>query len=192
MDRNQSGETTDPISSLQQDQISQSSDASDVFRFPGSTLIFGAIPFALPTSSSTVLLRCTKFLSLICLRILLFLIDIRRSSLKILSKCITPVHMVQKSSGKCRLIFYLSYLNRFVHFGSNPFGTKIIALCFICFSRASFSSPLLSNLDIITSKIFPDHRQNLGFSWSFGLVAKYFVFTVLLCHVLGSSSFSQS
>ena len=107
-------------------------------------------------------------------------------------KCITPVHMVQKSSGKCRLIFYLSYLNRFVHFGSNPFGTKIIALCFICFSRASFSSPLLSNLDIITSKIFPDHRQNLGFSWSFGLVAKYFVFTVLLCHVLGSSSFSQS
>ena len=64
MDRNESGETTDPISSLQQDQISQSSDASDVFRFPGSTLIFGAIPFALPTSSSTVLLRCTKFLSL--------------------------------------------------------------------------------------------------------------------------------
>ena len=137
MDRNESGETTDPISSLQQDQISQSSDASDVFRFPGSTLIFGAIPFALPTSSSTVLLRCTKFLSLICLRILLFLIDIRRSSLKILSKCITPVHMVQKSNGKCRLIFYLSYLNRFVHFGSNPFGTKIIALCFICSSRAS-------------------------------------------------------
>ena len=136
MDRNESGETTDPISSLQQDQISQSSDASDVFRFPGSTLIFGAIPFALPTSSSTVLLRCTKFLSLICLRILLFLIDIRRSSLKILLKCITPVHM-QKSSGKCRLIFYLSYLNRFVHFGSNPFGTKIIALCFICSSRAS-------------------------------------------------------
>ena len=133
-----------------------------------------------------------SFLWLICLRILLFLIDIRRSSLKILSKCITPVHMVQKSSGKCRLIFYLSYLNRFVHFGSNPFGTKIIALCFICFSRDSFSSPLLSNLDIITSKIFPDHRQNLGFSWSFGLVAKYFVFTVLLCHVLGSSSFSQS
>lgn len=124
---------------------------------------FGAIPFALPTSSSTVLLRRTKFLSLICMRILLFVIDIRRSSLKILSKCITPVHMVQTSSGKCRLIFYLSYLNRFVHFGSNPFGTKIIALCFICFSRASFSSPLLSNLDIITSKIFSDHRQNLGF-----------------------------
>ena len=39
MDRNDIGETTDPISSLQQDQISQSGDASDVFRFPGSKLI---------------------------------------------------------------------------------------------------------------------------------------------------------
>lgn len=91
------------------------------------------------------------------------------------------------------LAYFLSLVfKQTVHFGSNPFGTKIIALCFIYFSRATFSSPLLSNLDIITSKIFPDHRQNLGFSWSFGSVVKYFVFTVLLWHALSSSSFSQS
>ena len=28
-------------------------------------------------------------------------------------------------------------------------------------------------------EIFPDHRQYLGFSWNFGSVVKYFVFTVL-------------
>ena len=50
----------------------------------GNTLIFGPIPFAPPTLSLTLLLKATEFLSLICLRILLFLIDLRHSSLKIL------------------------------------------------------------------------------------------------------------
>ena len=50
----------------------------------GNTLIFGTIPFAPPTLSLTLLLKATEFLSLICLGILLFLIDLRHSSLKIL------------------------------------------------------------------------------------------------------------
>ena len=50
----------------------------------GNTLIFGPIPFAPPTLSLTLLLKATEFLSLICLRILLFPIDLRPSSLKIL------------------------------------------------------------------------------------------------------------
>ena len=50
----------------------------------GNTLIFGPIPFAPPTLSLTLLLKATEFLSLICLRILLFPIDLRHSSLKIL------------------------------------------------------------------------------------------------------------
>ena len=50
----------------------------------GNTLIFGPIPFAPPTLSLTLLLKATEFLSLICLRILLFPTDIRLSRLKIL------------------------------------------------------------------------------------------------------------
>ena len=42
----------------------------------GNTLIFGPIPFAPPTLSLTLLLKATEFLSLICLRILLFPIDL--------------------------------------------------------------------------------------------------------------------
>ena len=50
----------------------------------GNTLIFGPIPFAPPTLSLTLLFKATEFLSLICLRILLFPTGVRLSSLKIL------------------------------------------------------------------------------------------------------------
>ena len=59
-------------------------------------------------------------------------------------KFINPLHVVQQSGGKCRLILYLSYLNRFIW--SSLFGSKIFALCLICFSQVMFSSPLISNL----------------------------------------------
>ena len=95
VDRKDTGETTAPTSFLQENQISQ---PSDVFGFEkssdsglsvklapsGNTLIFGPIPFAPPTLSLSLLLKAIEFLSLICLRILLFPIDLRHSSLKIL------------------------------------------------------------------------------------------------------------
>ena len=86
-------------------------------------------------------------------------------------KFINPLHVVQQSCGKCRLIWDLSYLNRFM--------SKIFALCLICFSQVTFSSPSISNAVTITSKFFPDHRQYLGFSWNFRSVVKLFIFTVL-------------
>ena len=49
-----------------------------------NTLIFGPFPFAPPTLSLTLLLKATGFLSLNCLRILLFPTDLRHSRLKIL------------------------------------------------------------------------------------------------------------
>ena len=93
-------------------------------------------------------------------------------------KFINPLHVVRQSGGKCRLILDLSYLNRFIW--SSLFGSKIFALCLICFGQVMFSSPLISNLITITLKFFPDHRQCLGFSWNFGSVVKNFVSTLLL------------
>ena len=100
----------------------------------GNTLIFGPIPFAPLTLSLTLLLKATEFLSLICLRILLFPTYLRLSSLKIFvfeaiseliergcvkevlnhSKFINSPHVVQQSGGKCKPILDLSYLNRFI------------------------------------------------------------------------------
>ena len=94
VDWKDTGETTAPISYLQEDQISQPSDGFDFERSSDSCLFkvgslrehvdFGPIPFAPPTLSLTLLLKASEFLSLICLRILVFLIDLRHSSLKIL------------------------------------------------------------------------------------------------------------
>ena len=50
----------------------------------GNTLIFGPIPFRPRILSLTLLLKAKEFLSLICLSILLFPIDLPPSSLKIL------------------------------------------------------------------------------------------------------------
>ena len=96
VDWKDTGETTAPISFLQEDQISQPSDVFDFENSSDSCLFkvgflrehvgfwsnsIGASDFNL---SLTLLLKATEFLSLICLRILLFPIDPRHSSLKIL------------------------------------------------------------------------------------------------------------
>ena len=80
VDWKDTGETTAPISFLQEDQISQPSDVFDFEKFQtlvclklapsGNKLIFGPILFAPPTLSLTLLLKATEFLSLNCLRIL--------------------------------------------------------------------------------------------------------------------------
>ena len=86
--------------------------------------------------------------------------------------------MVQQSSGNCRLILDLSYLNRFIWKQSVQF--KDFRTVFNLFqSGYFFSSPFDLKSGYRHVKNFPDHRQYLGFSWNFGLVVKHFVFTVL-------------
>ena len=160
-------------------------------------MIFGPIPFAPPTLLLTLLLKAIEFLSLICLRILLFLIDLRHSSLKIFfneaiseliergcvqevlnpPKFINPLHVVHQSSGKCRLILDLSYLNKFIWKQSVRF--EDIRTVFDLFQSGYFFLTFDLKSGYHHVEIFPDHRQYLGFSWNFGSVVKYFVFTVL-------------
>ena len=94
MDWKDTGETIAPISFLQEDQISQPSDVFDFKKFSDSCLFkvgslrehvdFWSNSIRASDLSLTLLLKAIEFLSLICLRILLFLIDLRHSSLKIL------------------------------------------------------------------------------------------------------------
>ena len=57
-------------------------------------MIFGPIPSAPPALSLTLLLKATEFLSLICLRIWLFPIDLRLSSFQdFVNKAISELHM---------------------------------------------------------------------------------------------------
>ena len=90
---------------------------------------------------------------------------------------INPLHVVQQSSGKCRLILDLSYLNRFIWKQSVRF--EDIRTVFDLFQSGyiSFTFDLKSGYHHV--ELFPDHRQYLGFSWNFGSVVKHFVFTVL-------------
>ena len=95
VDRKDTGETTAPISFLQEDQISQPSDTFDFEKSSDSCLFkVGSLREHVDFWSNSIrasdfimalLLKATKFLSLICLRILLFpILDLRPSSLKIL------------------------------------------------------------------------------------------------------------
>ena len=92
-------------------------------------------------------------------------------------KFINPLHVVQQSSGKCRLILDLSYLNRFIWKQSVRF--EDIRTVFDLFQSGYFffTFDLKSGYHHVES--FPDHRQYQGFSWNFGSVVKHFVFTVL-------------
>ena len=163
----------------------------------GNTLIFGPISFAPPTLSLTLLLKTTEFLSLICLRILLFPTDLRLSGLNILffeviseliergcvekvlnpSRFINSLRVVQQSDGKCKLILDLSYLNRFIWKKSVRF--EDIRTMFDLFQSGYFFFTIDLKYGYHHVEIFPDHRQYLSFSWNFGSVVKFFVFIVL-------------
>ena len=94
MDRKDTGETAAPISFLQEDQKSQPREAFNFENFSDSCLFkVGSLrehvdfwSNSIPASdlSLTLLLKAKEFLSLICLSILLFPIDLPPSSLKIL------------------------------------------------------------------------------------------------------------
>ena len=92
-------------------------------------------------------------------------------------KFINPLHVVQQSGGKCRLILDLSYLNRFIWKQSVRF--EDIRTVFDLFQSGYFFLTFDLKSGYHHVEIFPDHRQYLGFSWNFGSVVKYFVFTVL-------------
>ena len=144
MDREVTGETTAPISFLQEDQISQPSDFFDfekssvscLFKvgslrehvdfwsnsirasdFIINTIVEGyRIPFfdlpenfVIPNRSSAFNFK--DFVNEAISEL------IERGCVKkalIPTKFINPLHVVQQSGGKCRLILDLSYLNRFI------------------------------------------------------------------------------
>ena len=82
------------------------------------------------------------------------------------------------SGGNCRLILDLSYLNRFIWKQSVRF--EDIRTVFDLFQSGIFSFTFDLKSGYHHIEIFPHHRQYLGFSWNFGSVVKYFVFTILL------------
>lgn len=74
---------------------------------------------------------------------------------------INSLHVVQKSSGKCRLTLDLSSLNKLFWNQSVLYEDNRTVLDL--FLSGYFSSPSILNPVIIAS-IFPDHQQYLGFS----------------------------
>ena len=79
---------------------------------------------------------------------------------------INPLHVVQQSRGKCRLILDLSYLSRLIWKQSVRF--EDIRTVFDLFQSGYFFFTLASGYHHV--EVFPDHRQNLGFSIFFKLV----------------------
>ena len=90
---------------------------------------------------------------------------------------INPLHVVQQSSGKCRLILDLSYLNKFVWKQSVRYEDVRTVFDLFHSGYFFFTFDLKSGYHHV--EIFPDHRQYLGFSWRFDFGVKYFVFSVL-------------
>ena len=201
------GETTAPISFLQEDPISQPSDVFDFEKSSDSCLFkvgslkehvhfwsnsirasdfiintlgegyripFFDLPenFAIPNRASAFKLK--DFVN----EAISELIE-RGCVQEVLNppKFINPLHVVQQSGGKCRLILDLSYLNRFIW--KQPVRFEDIRTVFNLFQSGYlfFTFDLKSGYHRV--KIFPDHRQYLGFFWNFGLVVKFLVFTVL-------------
>ena len=90
---------------------------------------------------------------------------------------INPIHVVQQSSGKCRLILDLSYLNKF--FWKQSVRYEDIRTVFDLFQSGYFFFTFDLKSGYHHIEIFPDHRQYLGFSLRFDFGVKYFVFSVL-------------
>ena len=201
------GETTAPISFLQEDQISHSSDVFDFEKSSESCLFkVGSLRDHVDFWSNSI--RASDFIINTIVegyRIPFldlpenFIIPNRSSAFKFKDfvyeaiseliergcvqevlnppKFINPLHVVQQSGGKCRLILDLSYLNKFIWKQSVRF--EDIRTVFDLFQSGYFFFTFDFKSGYHHVEIFPDHRQYLGFSWKFGSVVKYFVFTVL-------------
>ena len=207
VDGKDTGETTAPILFLQEHQISQPSDAFDFEKSSDSCLFkVGSLREHVDFWSNSI--RASDFIINTIVegyRIPFFdlpenfVIPNRSSAFKfkdfvneaiseliergcvkevlIPPKFINPLHVVQQSGGKCRLILDLSYLNRFIWKQSVRF--EDIRTVFDLFQSGYFFFTFDLKSGYHHVEIFPDHRQYLGFSWNFGSVVKYFVFTVL-------------
>ena len=70
--------------------------------------------------------------------------------------------------------YFESFVFTQIYFEAVLFGSKIFAMCLICFSQAIFSSPLISNLVTITSKFFQ-------------IIANIWVFLGILVRLLSTS-----
>ena len=90
---------------------------------------------------------------------------------------INPLHIVQQSSGKCRLILDLLYLNKLLWKQSVQY--EDIRTVFDLFQSGYFFFTFDLKSGYHHVKMFPDHRQYLGFSWRFDFGDKYFAFSVL-------------
>ena len=211
VDWKDTGETTAPISFLQEDQISQPSDVFDFENSSGSclfkvsslrehvdfwsnsirasdfiinTIVEGyRIPFFDLPENFVIPYRSSAFKFKDFVNEAISELIERGCVQEVLNppKFINPLRVVQQSGGKCRLILDLSYLNRFIW--SSLFGSKIFALCLICFSQVIFSSPLISNLVTITLKFF---QIIASIGVFLGILARYLntsflLFCLLVC-----------
>ena len=200
VDREDTGETIAPISFLREDQISQPSDVFDFGKSSDSCLFkVGSLREHVDFWSNSI---CASDFIINTMvkgyRIPFFdlpencVIPNRSSAFKFKDfvneaiseliergcpKFINPLHVVQQSGGKCRLILDLSYLNRFIWKQSVRF--EDIRTVFDLFQSGYFFFTFDLKSGYHHVEIFPDHRQYLGFSWNFGSVVKYFVFTLL-------------
>ena len=201
------GETTVPISLLHQDQISQTSDAFDFEKSAEPTLFkvgslkehvdfwmnsirasdfiintivegykisFIDLPenFVIPNRSSAF-----KFKDFVDDAISDLIERGCVSEVDYPPNFINPLHVAQQSSGKCRLILDLSFVNRFVWKQSVRY--EDIRTVFDLFQSGYFFFTFDLKSGYHHVEIFPDHPQYLGFSWCYGSEIKYFVFNIL-------------
>ena len=91
---------------------------------------------------------------------------------------INPLHVVQQSSGKCRLILDLSYLNKFVWQQSVRY--EDIRTVFDLFQSGYFFFTFDLKSGYHHVEIFPDHQQYLGFLGDLILVSNILLFRFCL------------
>ena len=84
------------------------------------------------------------------------------------------IHVVQQSSGKCRLILDLSYLNKFVWKQSVRY--EDIRTVFDLFQSGYFVFTFDLKSGYHHVEIFPDHRQYLGYFGDLILVSNILFF----------------
>ena len=94
-------------------------------------------------------------------------------------KFINPLHVVQQSSGKCRLILDLSFVFKQNFIWKQSVQLEDIRTVFDLFQSGYFFFTFDLKSGYHHVEIFPDHCRYLGFSWNFSSVVKHFVFTVL-------------
>ena len=100
---------------------------------------------------------------------------------------INPLHVVQQSNGKCRLILDLPYLKEFVWKQSVRY--EDIHTVFDLFQSGYFFFTFNLKSGYHHVEIFPDLRQYLGFSWRFDFGVRQILFFSVLPFGLSSAPY---